>query len=151
MAKIQRIVVHCTSDPANAVRSYAYFRRLFFDIYKWKHFGYHAIVFQDGSCQILQSLPKVYPWGGSIDDSTLANGARGYNSDSLHIAYVGGIDPVSRLAHDTRTLEQKDMLRIMIAKWKRQYKITEVVGHRDLPGVRKACPCFDARKEYENV
>jgi len=26
-----------------------------------------------------------------------------------------------------------------------------ILGHRDLPGVRKECPCFDAENEYRDI
>lgn len=151
MNKIKRIVVHCTAEPADAVRSREYYRHLFFDVYKWKRFGYHAIVYQNGEWEVLQTLPKVWDWGGQIIDATRANGAKGYNNDSLHIAYVGGLTPYSLRAADTRTPEQKETLRVLISTWKVKYHVSEVVGHNQLPGVRKSCPCFDARKEYENV
>ena len=151
MSRIQRIVVHCTAEPANAVRDRDYYEHLFFEVYKWKHWGYHVIVYQDGTWEILQPLPKELPWGGFIDDSTRANGAVGYNFNSLHNAYVGGLATESYRPSDTRTQKQRETLRVLIAKWKHQYKVIEVVGHSQLPGVKKACPCFDARKEYENV
>ena len=31
------------------------------------------------------------------------------------------------------------------------YPEAEILGHRDFPGVAKACPCFDAKKEYKNI
>lgn len=151
MAKIQRIVVHCTGEPADSVRNREYYRHLFFDVYKWNHWGYHVVVYQDGSYDVLQKLPQVWDWGGQIDNATRANGAVGYNFNSLHIAYVGGLATESYRPSDTRTTKQRETLRVLIAKWKHQYKVKEVVGHSQLPGVKKACPCFDARKEYENV
>ena len=27
----------------------------------------------------------------------------------------------------------------------------QILGHRDLPNVRKDCPCFDAKTEYQNL
>lgn len=27
----------------------------------------------------------------------------------------------------------------------------QILGHRDLPWVKKDCPCFDARAEYSNL
>lgn len=151
MIPIKRIVVHCTAEPANAVRNREYYRNLFFDLYKWYHWGYHVIVYQNGEYEVLQQLPKLTDKGAFITDETMANGAKGYNWDSLHIAYVGGLNLKSYRPADTRTPEQKQTLRVLIAKWKLIYNIKEVVGHNQLPGVKKACPCFDARKEYENV
>lgn len=151
MAKIKRIVVHCTAEPSNAKRSFEYYRHLFFDVYHWTHWGYHCIVYQDGTWEMLQPWPAAREDGGYIDSSTRANGATGYNNDSLHIAYVGGIDPVTKKHIDTRTRYQKATLACIITKWKHDYIINEVLGHNQLPHVRKACPCFDAKKEYENV
>lgn len=151
MAKVKRIVIHCTCDPDNAFRSREYYRYLFFDVYGWKHWGYHVIVFQNGKWEVLQPLPKETADGGFIDAASLANGAIGYNSDSLHIAYVGGLSRYTFRYADTRTPQQKETLQMLVSKYKELYKVNEVIGHRDLPGVKKSCPCFDARKEYENV
>lgn len=151
MGKIKKIVVHCTGEPANAKRNKEYYRKFFFEVQGWKHFGYHAIVYQDGTWERLQPRPIATEDGGFITYDTLANGAQGHNWDSLHIAYVGGIDPVTKKPSDTRTQEQKKTLRAIIGVWKIDYKIDIVVGHRDLPGVKKACPCFDAIKTYKNV
>lgn len=151
MGKIKRIVVHCTGEPANVKRNKEYYHGLFFDINRWRHYGYHAIVYQDGRWERLQPWPKPTADGGTITNDTLANGAQGYNWDSMHVAYVGGVDPVTKKPTDTRTPEQKKTLRAIIAVWEVDYKIDLVVGHRDLPHVKKACPCFDAIKEYKHV
>ena len=151
MGKVRRIVVHCTAEPANAVRSREYYRHLFFDLYKWTHWGYHVLVYQNGSWEVFQPLPTPTVVGGTITEATRANGAIGYNFNSLHIAYVGGLSPVTYKPIDTRTPEQRASLREIISTWKMQYHVTEVVGHNQLPGVKKACPCFDARKEYANA
>ena len=151
MGKIKRIVVHCTGESADAQRNREYYSRWFFDFLGWKHYGYHVVVYQDGEYSVLQPLPRAVVDGGYIDNNTMANGAKGYNTDSLHVAYVGGLSLYGSRPDDTRTLAQRETLRNLIAKWKKEYKITEVIGHNQLPGVAKACPCFDARKEYENV
>ena len=151
MGKIKRIVVHCTEEPANAKRNKEYYRNFFFEVKGWKHYGYHAIVYQDGTWERLQPWPTPTAEGGTIDKNTLANGAKGFNSDSMHIAYVGGIDPDTKKPTDTRTDEQKKTLRAIIAMWKVDYKVNIICGHRDLPNVKKACPCFDAIKTYRSV
>lgn len=151
MSKAIRIVVHCTAEPANARRNKEYYRHYFFDVKKWKHFGYHAVVYQDGRWEQLQPLPEATPNGGNIDNSTMACGAAGYNDNSLHIAYVGGLDRFTNKPADTRTVEQKKTLWALIACWKKAYKITDIVGHNQLKGVTKACPCFDAKQTYRNA
>ena len=44
---------------------------------------------------------------------------------------------------DTRTPEQKETLRRLIERLKEDYPEAKVMGHRDLPGVKKDCPCYD--------
>lgn len=151
MAKAKRIVVHCTATRQGQRFSKVTLYRIFFVERRWHHWGYHAVVYENGEWEILQPLPKATAKGGFIDNTTMANGAQGYNMDSLHIAYMGGLDKDSGQPADTRTEAQKQTLRVLIAEWKHIYHIDEVIGHYQLPNVHKACPCFDAKKEYENV
>ena len=44
---------------------------------------------------------------------------------------------------DTRTPEQKDTLQKLLTRLKEDYPEARVVGHRELPGVKKDCPCYD--------
>lgn len=150
MAKIKRIMVHCTADPVSAVRSRSYFKHLFFDVYKWTHYGYHYLVHQNGDYEPLQPLPEPVNGFGFITDATLANGCKGANSDTIHVAYVGGLSDDLRRCADTRTIQQRNTLILLIAFLRQKYNVTEVIGHRDWPGVKKQCPGFDARKEYSN-
>ena len=46
-------------------------------------------------------------------------------------------------AANTRTPQQKDTLRKLLERSKEDYPEAKVVGHRDLPGVKKDCPCFE--------
>lgn len=151
MGKIQRIMVHCTEEPDNAKRNREYYRHWFFDVRRWKHFGYHIVVYQDGRWEELQAMPVAGCDGGVITDTTTANGCKDANDTSLHIAYVGGIDHVTKCKCDTRTQAQKQTLWSLIALMKKTYHVTEVIGHRDWPGVKKSCPCFDAIETYRNA
>lgn len=151
MAKIKRIIVHCTASLQSVRVTRAALFHQFFELNGWKHWGYHAVIHQDGRVEYLQPLPRVTADGGFIDNATLANGAKGYNWDSLHIAYVGGLLASTGKPADTRTVAQKSALREVIHEWKTKYQIEIVVGHRDLPDVNKACPCFNAIPEYRYV
>ena len=53
----------------------------------------------------------------------------------------GGLDESGKTA-DTRTPEQKEQLRELLWKLHTLFPHALIVGHRDLPGVKKACPCF---------
>jgi len=64
-----------------------------------------------------------------------------YNRCSIGICYEGGLDESGKTA-DTRTPEQKARLRELLWKLHTLFPHALIVGHRDLPGVKKACPCF---------
>ena len=65
----------------------------------------------------------------------------GYHFYSIGICYEGGLDESGKTA-DTRTPEQKEQLRELLWKLHTLFPHALIVGHRDLPGVKKACPCF---------
>ena len=74
---------------------------------------------------------------------------RGQNKNSIGIAYVGGIDKVNFKPKDTRTEEQKEALVDMLEFFKIAHPEAVIYGHRDFAS--KACPSFDAKKEYNNI
>lgn len=74
--------------------------------------------------------------------------AKHYNKHSIGICYEGGLDERGKPA-DTRTPAQKRTLLTLLYSLKADYPDAEILGHRDLPWVKKACPCFDAREEYK--
>lgn len=46
---------------------------------------------------------------------------------------------------DTRTAAQKRTVLELLRSLRTDYPDAEVIGHRDLPGVKKSCPCFDVK------
>lgn len=82
------------------------------------------------------------------DERLVTNGVAGYNSNSIHICYKGGV--LNGKNVDTRTEAQKKIIEVLITKMIRKYPDAEILGHRDFPNIRKDCPCFDAKKEYKN-
>ena len=76
---------------------------------------------------------------------------RGFNRHSIGICYEGGLDELGKPT-DTRTASQKETLRRVLGELKGLYPEAKIVGHYQLSAnVHKACPCFDARKEYEDL
>jgi N-acetylmuramoyl-L-alanine amidase len=136
MREIKHIVVHCTATPQTT--TVASIQNYWRSTLKWKSPGYHIIVHADGTLTRLQ--PNEKP----------TNGVAGHNANSLHVSYIGGIDKEGK-PKDTRTLNQKQSLLAVITVWKRLFPNAIVQGHRDFPGVSKACPSFDAKKEYKNI
>ena len=68
---------------------------------------------------------------------------------SIGICYEGGLDAASCPA-DTRTREQKASLLALLRELKRIFPRALIVGHHDL-NPAKACPCFDAEREYRGL
>ena len=148
MRKIERIFVHCTasSQKATVQSILAEFRKK-----KWRVPGYHWLIDKDG--KITQR----------VDENIVANGVKGYNSTSVHIAYIGGIDKQHPHGIDTRTPDQKAALEILLTQLHQRYPNAEILGHRDIspdkngngkvdPCERiKNCPCFDAKIEYAHI
>lgn len=87
-----------------------------------------------------------------LGEASISNGVQGYNSNSINVAYVGGIDSKGRPV-DNRTKEQKTALTSILRSLKLRYPNAHIMGHRDIWGKdsrkwKKMCPCFDAEKEY---
>ena len=130
----------------------------------WKNPGYHYVVFPGGKIEQM------------LDEAKIANGVKNYNSNSIHVAWVGGIkyekqDPSTTLktskpkivSVDNRTDAQKLALFDLLTKLKLKYRSAMIMGHRDIspdlnhngvidPWERiKDCPCFDAMIEYMDI
>lgn len=127
------MVVHCTAtQPSAKIEDIkAYWKNSL----KWKNPGYHYIIKAEG--EIVALLP--------IDQ--ISNGVAGYNSVSINISYIGGIDKQGK-PKDTRTPEQKASILKLLRDLRVMFPNAKIQGHRDFPKVAKACPSFDAKKEY---
>lgn len=136
MRNINYIVIHCTATPQNT--TIESIQKYWLEVLKWNAPGYHYIIKASG--ELVQLLP--------ID--RISNGVAGYNSQCINIAYIGGIDSNSNPI-DNRTPAQKEMLVKLLKQLKQQFQKAIIQGHRDFPGVKKACPSFDAKNEYKNL
>lgn len=147
MRSIKRIFVHCTagSQRQTVADLQAEFKRK-----KWKRPGYHYVVQADGTIRQL------------LDEEYVSNGVKGYNSTSIHVAYMGGIDAQGK-ATDNRTDAQKESLRKLLKLLKSRYPEADIMGHRDISPDKngngivdsweriKECPCFNAKEEYKDL
>jgi N-acetylmuramoyl-L-alanine amidase len=93
-----------------------------------------------------------YHWVVEIDGTavrTLRDDQRGAhtggaNTGNIGICYVGGVENNKAMTPaDTRTAAQKETLRRLVAEYRERFPKITVRGHRDWPGVKKACPSFD--------
>ncbi|MGR3857382.1 N-acetylmuramoyl-L-alanine amidase [Chryseobacterium indologenes] len=136
MRTINYIVIHCTAtQPDVTIES---IKRYWKENLKWRNPGYHYMIKTDG--KIVNTLP--------IDQ--VSNGVAGWNSQIINISYIGGIGK-SGNPKDTRTEEQKKSIVKLLRELKSKFPKAIIQGHRDFPNVHKACPSFDAKKEYAGL
>lgn len=146
MRKIDYIVIHCSAtredcDLTPGALELEHRRRGFRGI------GYHYYIRRDGTTVLTRPLELV---GAHV---------KGYNKHSIGICYEGGLDVQGR-PKDTRTPEQRAVLRLLVAQLLRRFKGNlRICGHRDLsPDLNgdgrigpeewtKQCPCFDVGRE----
>ena len=131
MRSIKYIVVHCTATPqSTTIESIKNYWR---NDLGWSNVGYHYMIQADGTIVHI------------ADESLITNGVRGYNKNSIHVCWIGG------QIKDNRTKQQREALIRKLSELKAKYPQATIQGHRDFPGVTKACPQFDAKNEYKNI
>ena len=83
------------------------------------------------------------------DISLITNGVKGFNSESIHISYIGGVDSKNKPI-DNRTQEQLKSMIELIKDIKKLFPNIIIQGHRDF-GAKKACPSFDVKTWLQKV
>jgi len=136
MREIKFLAVHCTATPQTATVSSI--QNYWKNVLKWKMPGYHFIIKPNGEVVQLLEIDKV------------SNGVKGFNSVSINISYIGGVDSQNKPI-DNRTENQKKALLDLLKKLKKQFPRAIIQGHRDFPEVKKACPSFNAKTEYKHL
>ena len=133
MRSIDLIVIHCSATRED--RRYTLTQLIRDHSDRFGFTGYHYYITRDGT--VTQTR----------HEQLVGAHARGYNQHSLGICYEGGLDANGQ-PKDTRTWRQKRALLQLLKRLKAEHPQAQILGHRDLPDVKKACPCFDAKSEY---
>jgi N-acetylmuramoyl-L-alanine amidase len=136
MRPIKYIAVHCSATPQTT--TIASIQNYWRNTLKWRSSGYHVCIEANGK------INRLAP------DEAICNGVAGFNSVSLHVSYIGGVDAKGK-AIDNRTPQQKAALLQVVTEWKRKYPNAIIQGHHDFPRVKKACPSFNAKAEYKDI
>lgn len=133
---IDEIIVHCSATAEGKDFTVA-------DIKKWhlqrgfSDIGYHWVVYRDGT--IVSGRPE----------STSGAHCTGHNSISIGVCYIGGCASDGKTPKDTRTDAQKDSLIKLLRELKKRYPKTKIYPHYKF--ANKACPSFNAEKEYSSL
>lgn len=134
--RINEIIIHCTATSEGRDYTIA-------DITRWHKqrgfatIGYHYVVYRDGSIHVGRDVNLV---GAHCTN---------HNSHSIGVCYVGGCQYNGLTPKDTRTDAQKKALLALLRELRRKYPQAKIHGHRDY--ANKACPSFDATREYKNI
>ena len=151
---IEYIFVHCSAGFGNVESIKKYWSQHL----GWKSPGYHRIIEVDGEVFSIAEFEDI------------VNGVKGFNSNSISICYIGGVDPENySKAKDTRTEAQKEGLvceiKNILEYLKEFQDVTniKILGHRDVSPDQngngfvdsweriKECPSFNAIEEYKNI
>lgn len=131
-------MIHCSATPGdqavNAKEIDRWHRQRGF-----RKIGYHYVITLDGTVETGRPLSEA---GAHVVD---------HNAQTIGICLAGGIDPKTKKSKATYTKAQWASLEKLVKELKATYKRAEVVGHRDFPGVKKDCPCFDAKEWWSKV
>lgn len=136
MRNIKYLAVHCTATAQSA--TVENIKNYWREHLGWQMPGYHFIILPNGEAVSLLPIDQV------------SNGVKGFNSVTINIAYVGGVDAKGN-PKDNRTPLQKATLLKLLKELKNKFPTAIIQGHRDFPNVKKACPSFDAKSEYQYV
>lgn len=134
MRTITLIIIHCSAVRPNQTSSAR-------QIDEWHRarglpngIGYHYVIRRDGTIE--PGRPE-YMVGAHC---------KNHNRHSIGVCYEGGLDANGNPA-DTRTDAQRASLNALLKDLLVSYPRALIVGHHDLNPM-KACPCFDAAKEF---
>ena len=134
--KINLIIIHCSATRRNQRFTVDMLRDCHNARFNGKGIGYHYYIEKDG---------HLYQ---TRDEEEVGIHARHYNAHSIGICYEGGLDENGKDT-DTRTPEQRAALIALLRSLKIDYPDAQIMGHGELEGVHKACPCFSC-KEYRD-
>ena len=138
MRTITLIVIHCSAVRPDQLSSAA-------QIDTWhrkdRHYkfgiGYHYVIRRNGDIE-----PGRPEW-------LIGAHCLNHNKYSIGVCYEGGLNARGQ-PEDTRTAEQKAAMLRLLQQLHQRYPRAVIVGHRDLTHDR-ACPCFDAAREYAAI
>ena len=130
---IKRVVLHCSATREGQDIKTETIKGWHVNDRKWSDIGYHFVIELDGSINLGRDINRT------------GSHAKGFNTGSIGICYVGGCTKDMK-PKDTKTKEQNTSLAALLIHIYDMYGKIEVVGHCDLPGVKKDCPSFDVKE-----
>lgn len=125
---IRYLTIHCAATPEGRDVKAATISE--WDRRKFGQVSYHHVVELDGTAV------------RTLADTVRGAHVGGRNTGNIGVCYVGGVDAQMR-PKDTRTAAQREALLAIVLDYRARYPGIVILGHREWPGVAKACPSFD--------
>ena len=125
------IVIHCSATPSNmdiGAEDIDHWHKE----RGWSGIGYHEVIRRDGSLELGRGVNAV---GAHV---------RGYNSLSVGVCLVGGVDASNTPTNNFTKAQFKTLVR-SLKFYKALFPDALVVGHGEL-NKGKACPSFDVQE-----
>lgn len=144
MAKLKYLVLHCTATPegrevsSNDIRAW-HTNPVSKGGRGWKQVGYTDLIHLNGEIERLVDNNE----DANVDPWEITNGAKGYNSISRHVVYVGGVVADGKTTKDTRTKAQREAMESYVKEFHRKHPNVRIIGHREVAA--KDCPSFDVQ------
>lgn len=144
MAKLKFLVLHCTATPEGREVSSDDIRAWHTNPVSkggrgWSQVGYTDLIHLNGEVERLVDNNE----DANVDPWEITNGAKGYNSISRHVVYVGGVVADGKTAKDTRTKAQKAAMEAYVKEFHRRHPNVRIIGHGEVAA--KDCPSFDVQ------
>ena len=136
MRTVEYIVVHCSATKEDQDFGASDIDR-WHRQRGWTQIGYHYVIKRSGYLE--SGRPENMPGAH----------ARGFNHKSIGICLIGGVGEDGKTPEASFTEEQLHTLTHLVKGLEFVYYQADVVGHRDLPRVRKGCPSFDVAHFFE--
>ena len=130
------IVVHCAATKPTQDVGVAEIRDWHVTQRKWADIGYHYVIRRNGNIETGRPHPDI---GAHVE---------GHNRESVGLCLVGGVSATNE-PEANYTQAQWASLKALVHAMTVEYSDAQVVGHRDFPGVTKACPCFDVARWWQ--
>ena len=124
------IAIHCAATKPSANIGAADIDR-WHRAQGWRCIGYHFVIRRDGTVEEGRDVEVI---GAHVE---------GYNSNSVGICLVGGVSEKDvNIPENNFTPAQFAALKKLLLELREKYPTAHIQGHRDFPGVKKACPSF---------
>ena len=144
MAKLKYLVLHCTATPEGREVSSDDIRAWHTTPVSkggrgWSQVGYTDLIHLNGEVERLVNNNE----DANVDHWEITNGAKGYNSISRHVVYVGGVVADGKTTKDTRTKAQKAAMEAYVKEFHKRHPNVRIIGHREVAA--RDCPSFDVQ------